>query len=56
MRKGKESTDRRSQSQNTSRTMDRPATDCRKTYAITPRLMCDIIAIAFQTNKTASRR
>jgi hypothetical protein len=53
MRKSKDSADGRAMAKNTvAATMDRPANGLPEDLRDHARLMCDIIAIAFQTNKT----
>jgi hypothetical protein len=53
MRKGKEDAESAAQAKNTiAATMDRPANGLPEDLRDHARLMCDIIAIAFQTNKT----
>jgi hypothetical protein len=53
MRKGKENADDAAKAKNTvAATMDRPANGLPEDLRDHARLMCDIIAIAFQTNKT----
>jgi Protein of unknown function (DUF1552) len=53
MRKGKESADESAKAKNTiAAAMDRPANGLPEDLREHSRLMCDIIAIAFQTNKT----
>jgi hypothetical protein len=53
MRKGKDSADDAARAKNTvAATMDRPANGLPEDLRDHARLMCDIIAIAFQTNKT----
>jgi hypothetical protein len=53
MRRGKESADNNAKAKNTiAATMDRPANGLPEDLREHARLMCDIIAIAFQTNKT----
>ncbi len=53
MRKGKESADDSAKAKNTvASTMDRPANGLPEDLRDHARLMCDIVAIAFQTNKT----
>jgi Protein of unknown function (DUF1552) len=53
MRKGKEEADDAAKAKNTvAATMDRPANGLPEDLRDHARLMCDIIAIAYQTNKT----